>query len=156
MNEASWSLGTLIGLPIWALFLIACIGLGGMLLWDAARTQYESPWLGVGIIVAGLIVTGLGVGLGFYPYKAEYHQWQTQTGTVEQIDKRILGGSDGSINERFVVDLGDGKQYGCDDTRCAGVREGDRLTLSCKREWQYAGVDGYGCKFVENRKAARS
>ncbi|WP_159540834.1 hypothetical protein [Aeromicrobium sp. 9AM] len=108
-----------------------------------------ASWASLGIAIVVTIIAAW----GFYPYSAEYHQWRTVSGDVTDVNSRILSTGKSSINQRFVVEI-DGQAYGCDDTRCASVKVGDVLTISCKREWQYAGVDGYGCNFVSNEARA--
>lgn len=44
---------------------------------------------------------------------------------------------------------GDDQQYGCIDTRCAGIEVGDDLSLSCIRKWEWAATGGYDCRFVD-------
>lgn len=158
-GDASWSLGTLIGLPMLTLVaLIAVVGIYfGARHWRKAAGEkgyvqddyrFEGRLL-VGVFSAFLICSVIATAWGFYPYKAEYHQWRTVSGEVTDVNSRIISTGKSSVNQRFVVEL-DGKAFGCDDTRCASVKVGDVLTLSCKREWQYTGVDGYGCNFISN------
>lgn len=153
-----WSLGVLIGGSILA--LIALVGLAGVILgvWVKAtdRDGDGGGWpiigLGVGVILFA-VVWAAAPFIGFYPYKAEYHHWETQQGTVEKVSARFLG--DGkSTTQRFVVLFTDGRERACDDTRCSLVQPGDHLTLSCKRHWQYAGEDGWDCNYVRRGGAA--
>lgn len=148
-DSGTWSLGVLIGGPVTV--LLALIGLAaiGVGIWLKAKGERDT-WILTGGGSAWLaVVVGLAVSpLGFWPFAAEYHQWREVSGTVQQIDKRLIGSGD-KMEDKFVVRFTDGGlQFGCDDTRCASVREGDSLTLSCKRAWQYTGTDGYDCRFV--------
>jgi hypothetical protein len=158
VNDYRWSLGTLIWLPIGGALLLICIGLAVWLffVWRRLRQSHETwerndagPALGLSAlaVVCALTLIG-GTAWGMWPYSAEYHQWRTESGTVQQIDSRLLAGQDGPT-ERYVVTYEDGRQRSCDDTRCAQVGEGDVLTLSCKRAWQWAGSHGYDCNFLE-------
>lgn len=143
-TDTTWSLGVLIGGPIAALFILAGIIVLALSIW-----MWHDTHEGLGVVaaaVAYLVAVFAILGFCYYPLDADYHQWRDVSGTVEQIDNRLIGSGDG-METKFVV-LIDGQQYGCDDTRCAGVREGDDLTLSCKRAWQYTGVDGYDCRFI--------
>lgn len=144
--ETSWSLGILIGIP-------ACILLILIIMAFVAFCLFEGEdGIAFGGVVALIVALGV-MAFAFYPYSGEYHQWRGVSGTVESIDKRLIKDGDG-MTERFVAQI-DGAEYGCDDTRCAGVKVGDELTLSCKREWQYTGTDGYGCKYVGREAADR-
>lgn len=154
MNETSWSLGVLIGLPVWILLLIVltvCVAFGFFLVRrDGRGVNYWSD--GELVLVWStvfFVLVFLSGALLFYPYKAEYHQWRTMGGEVVKIDSRLLDGA----NQKFVVTFANGDQLGCNDTRCAAIETGDVLWLSCKRTWQYAGTDGWDCNFV---KAERS
>ena len=147
-GEATWSLGVLVWLPTLAILTVVLI-VGGCFVYRAFKRDSMQD----GIILAmawacwvGALVLAVGTVIGFYPWKAEYHQYVTKVGTVQSISKRIVGGD--KINEKFVARYTDGREFGCEDTRCALVKPGDRLVLACKRTWQYAGVDGYDCKFI--------
>ncbi len=152
-GDTSWSLGVLVGLPVLGVLLLIAIGLTifGVLMWF--RGDY-GDWLFLAVpsgVVA--VIFALVVVLGFYPYKAEYHQWRTTSGEVTAVKSRILGSGDG-INQRFVVRIEGTGYRSCDDTRCADVEVGDMLTVTCKRAWQFTGTDGYDCNFVDLRKKA--
>jgi hypothetical protein len=145
-----WTLGTLIWLPIVALLVL------GLVAFAVFCFMESEPGLGVGSIalaVAFIVGTAL-PSFGMYPYKAEYHQWRDVSGTVEKIDKRLIGSSD-KMEDKFVIRFANsgGRQFGCDDTRCASVTAGDWLKLSCKRVWQYTGTDGYDCRFSDTKAA---
>lgn len=153
MNETTWSLGVLIGLPLTLLLLLACLVL--MILGAVWARRDSDGWqvTGFGVVVGAIVLVI--AAWRFYPYSAEYHQWQPASGQVESIDSRLVSiGNDKSPSERFVVTLDDGEQYACDDTRCAQVKPGDLLDLSCKRAWQYAGTDGWDCKFYGREVAS--
>lgn len=152
-DSGPWTLGVLIGAPIVALVVLVLL-VGGVWLIsiDKRVSEYDRGVpkvvgifaVAVGLALAVLMITPV----GFYPFDAEYHQWRETSGTVAKIDKRLIGSGD-SMEDKFVVRFtSDGQQFGCDDTRCAGVSVGDKLTLSCKRAWQYTGTDGYDCRFV--------
>lgn len=153
-GDATWSLGVLIGIPIILAVIAVLVGLGLWLRSYAKRHEDESfsdapeaKWLARGLFaLVGVVV--IGSLIGYYPWKADYHQFVTKEGTVKTISSRLLGSSD-SFQQKFVVQYEDGRQFGCEDTRCALIKPGDRLILACKRAWQYAGQDGYDCKFIE-------
>jgi hypothetical protein len=152
MNE-TWSLGVKLGLPVIALVIIGLIIASAWLYRKSEQLDdFDGPmvkWLARGSWAAAILVLIFALG-SYYPYKAEYHKWVPKSGTVTNVDRRIIGGE--SINEKIVVTYEDGQQYGCNDTRCASVRVGDSLTLTCQRTWQYAGIDGYDCNFVQLRR----
>lgn len=144
-DSGPWSLGTLIWLPILALIVLVCV-VAAVAAWRA-----DEPGFSIGAVLVAFVFVGCTAlpQIGMYPYKAEYHQWRDVSGTVDKIDRRLISKSD-SMEDKFVIRFEDsnGAQFGCDDTRCASVEEGDALTLSCKRAWQYTGTDGYDCRFV--------
>lgn len=150
MGDTSWSLGVLIGLPFAALAIL--VGIGMIVLGFALYREggaYGEDWmlmLGGAATVVSILVGTL---YFMWPLDTEYHQWQPRAGTVEAVDKRILSSGDG-IEEKFVVRLDDGQEYGCQDTRCALVKAGDDLSLSCKRAWQYTGRDGWDCRYADH------
>lgn len=148
-GDPTWSLGTLIWLPLCALIVLALIWAARWLYRYATRDTWdrgEAKWSARGCLgVAALVV--IGTAIWMYPYKAEYHQWAEYRGTVESVESRLISGSN-STDEKFLVTLDNGAQFACDDTRCAGLDQGQVVTLSCKRTWQYTGTDGYDCRFV--------
>src|SRR3954471_22793531 len=149
--ESSWSLGVLIGVPVAALVLLIALAAaaGGILM------RGDGGWgLFAGAVAVILVVLGV-CAWAYYPYHGEYHQWRTHSGTVADVSNRLISAGDkGGSNQKFVVRFeGSGQQYGCNDTRCASVKVGDDLTISCKRAWQYSGTDGYDCNFVSLESA---
>lgn len=145
--NTSWSLGVLIGLPI--LGLVALGVLAWIVFWFWAG---DGTGPAVGGIVTLLIVGGVALSpLGYYPYKAEYHQWRPVTGEVQEVSKRLVSSGD-SMEEKIVIKFdGEPREYGCNDTRCSLAKKGDYLDLKCKRAWQYASVSGYDCRFIARR-----
>lgn len=150
-----WSLGTLIWMPIFVILLIIClvITVGAFVWWRRNWDSYGSDdALGFSIgaaIVAVLLIAG--TAWGMWPYKTEYHKWIETSGTVEQIESRIMA-TDSGPTERYVVTLDNGNIRSCDDSRCTQIEEGDELTLMCKRDWQWAGEHGYSCNYVSHQK----
>lgn len=145
--NTSWSLGVLIGLPILGLVALGILAWIVFWFWEGDGTGPA-----VGGIVTLLIVAGVALSpLGYYPYKAEYHQWRPQSGVVAEINKRLVASGDGMSEKIVIVYKGSSTEYGCEDTRCALVKVGDSVDLKCKRSWQYASVSGYNCRFVARR-----
>lgn len=105
--------------------------------------------VGAGICFAAVVLCAFGLWWGMYPWKAEYHQWRPVSGVVDTVDSRILPAGDSSMEQKFVVRFkGSPQQYGVLDTRAAGVKPGDRLTVTCVRRWQWSGTHGFDCNFV--------
>lgn len=147
--ETKWSLGVLIGGPIsliiiGALVWIVIWGLRDKQPTDYGWTRGKFAWFWGSILLA---ITLIVVALAYFPYKAEYHQWRPVNGTVVNVSSRILG-SDGDINQRFVVQFTNGELRSCDDTRCSLIKKGDKLFLMCKKSWQFSGESGYDCNYV--------
>jgi hypothetical protein len=140
---AHWSLGVLIGLPIFILLLVALLGFG-VVAAIAGEAGLAAGSIGSAVVLAVVLLSPL----GYYPYATEYHKWQPVSGTVTAVSNRLISDGDKGMNQRFVVKLqGEDLYYGCDDTRCSTIKVGDTVHLSCKREWQYASVSGYGCRW---------
>ena len=157
--STSWSLGVLVGLPILLLIVLA-LAVGGFVLFRKRKDvdDFDAPvvkWLGIGSWALAFVMAVLmAAPTGYYPYKAEYHQWRTQSGVVAEVNKRLVGNGDSGMSEKIVVRYeGSTGAFGCEDTRCALVKQGDTLDLKCKRAWQYASVSGYDCRFVSRRSS---
>ena len=158
-DSGPWAGGTLIWLPTLVVIVGALAYAARRLYKYASEGHFDSNdarWLArVALAIAAVFVIVTLTPAGMYPYKAEYHQWREVSGTVEKIDRRLIGNGD-SMEDKFVIRFAysGGRQFGCDDTRCASVEPGDALTLSCKRAWQYTGTDGYDCRFVSTEAAS--
>lgn len=142
----AWKLSFLIGVPSIALVLVIAIVLTVLIRrWaddgDVALLGIGGTWLfALFIAVPVFFMTA-------FPVNAEYLQWRPVDGTIQSIDKRLIGG-DGGMSERYVVSIdGYDVPYSIDDTRAATLREGDDVSLMCTREWQWAAVDGYACRW---------
>lgn len=150
-DVTSTSVGTwvAVGLGVLALILLVI----GVLLIVVGIKGYDFFDAGFPGVVATVVAAGLfiGIGFGMYPYDREYHSWREVTGTVEKVDSRWVGAAK-STTERVVVQFEGGEQRACDDTRCKLLEPGQTLTLTCKREWQFAGTDGWACNFVGVRE----
>lgn len=141
-----WKLSFLIGAPIIVLALVV-----GVALLVIARPKIEDQFdrnvftgFTVGIAVCIAAPTFF---LTSFPVSAEYLQWRPVDGTVQEIDKRLIGG-DGGMSERYVVSIeGYSVPFSIDDTRAATLREGDQVSLMCTREWQWASNPGYACRW---------
>jgi hypothetical protein len=158
-GESTWSLGVLLGIPI---LLVVLGGFVSVTIWAWRRRRHddyndgELRWVGWFFLAAAIVIFLLALTpVGYYPFKAEYHQWREVTGQVTDVEKRLVKSGDG-MEEKIVVTYEGGNEFGCLDTRCSTVEPGDTLTLTCKRSWQYAGVDGYDCNFVSKEEAGSS
>jgi hypothetical protein len=153
------SLGVLIGLPVAGLIVLAAIGLIlGSLIYAARERDWFPALTGGGVGIAAIIVTLVVTGFLMWPWSAEYHEWQTESGTIAAVNSRLLasGTQGGGSTQRFVVEFaGSGDQFSCDDTRCSLLKPGDYLTLSCKRAYQYTGTPGYDCNYVDSEAASK-
>lgn len=134
------SLGTIVWLVFTVLILIGTAVIAVI----ALRSDESGGYVLAGVI---LLLWVAGSAFGMYPYSAEYHSYKPVSGVVEKIDSRIVAKSNGQ-ETKFVVKFASNSQlYGCNDTRCANTKVGDKLSLTCIRDWQFAGVDGYTCKY---------
>src|SRR5690348_7649109 len=75
-------------------------------------------------------------------------------GAVATVDSRTIAVQGGGMEDKFVVKFhGNDQQYGVLDTRAAGLKVGDHLTITCVRIWQWSGSHGYDCNFVSLERA---
>lgn len=92
------------------------------------------------------LVAAIWVATTWPSFDMKYHSYNEVTGQVTSISQRLVTEGDG-MSEKYVFVI-DGQEYGCTDTRCGLVIVGDTVTLSCITVWEYAGTDGYDCKWV--------
>lgn len=112
---------------------------------DIDRPMFLGCWIACAV---GAVATVVCTWWGMFPWKYEYHHWVPISGVVETIDSRLV-----AMEGKFVVKFeGDDQQYGVLDTRAAGVRTGDQVTITCVRRWQWSGTHGYDCNFVSLEK----
>lgn len=147
---AQWSGGVVFGLPALLVLLAFCIVLAFLCFRDVKKDPYSD-----GIIfgvVFGICAIALAIGMviGYWPLKGEYHQWNNKSGLVQSVSSRVKN-TDETVIRDYVVLYADGTRLNCDDRRCGLVEPGDRLTLTCKRKWNYAGSDAWECKWVEEQ-----
>jgi transcriptional regulator with XRE-family HTH domain len=106
------------------------------------------------ILLVVLPIYFLVCALGYYPYQKQYHYWSPVSGVVTQSNSRIV--SQGGVQQKIVValDTYPNDAFGCLDTRCALLEQGDTLHLLCKRVYEWAAKDGWDCKFQAMEKAS--
>lgn len=146
------SLGVLIGLPVAGLLVLVCLVVIAL----AVRVRFvDGDWGDAGLLAAAAALAMVAIvaitGFAMWPWTAEYHEWQPVAGTVTDTSSRLLG-DDKSTSQYYAMEI-NGQTYRCDDTRCATVKTGDHLDLTCKREWQFAGTPGWDCNFVDTTPA---
>lgn len=144
------SQGLLFGLPLLTASII-------LVIWLISKAESIADSLDIGtkivqvtgvIVVFVLLLVGF---IGYWPLKTEYHFWKNTEGQVTDINSRLIGPNGGET--KYVVTLEGIGERGCNDTRCATVKVGDKLTLKCKRVYQWGGTPGYDCNFVRNEKS---
>lgn len=137
-----WTAGTLIGLPLLAVLLLAVAAFAALAFYE------EGPLWGVTVLLGGWLFFGTFGAIGFYPFQKAYHYWTPVTGTVAEVDKRLVRDG-GGMSEKVVIRFEDDpQQYGIEDTRAALLRKGDEASLLCKKAHQWGpSVDGFDCRW---------
>lgn len=145
--NGGWTAGTLVGVPLLAIVLVIGIGIGVMLLKSSYSGDHGA---GLGFLLGTPVAVLLCAVIFLWPFSKEYHYWTPVTGTVEQVDKRLVADGEG-MSEKIVVRFKDDpQQYGIEDTRAALLKPGDEATLLCKKAHQWGpSVDGYDCRWGE-------
>lgn len=147
------SMGMLIGLPIAALLLLACLvaALYGVGLQRSTDTYAASDGRLLTLAAGGAAtVVILIAAASFYPFKHDYHFWVDKGGTVTEVSKRLVPAGDSGMQEKFVFTI-DGRPYAVLDTRAALVKPGDKVRIRCKRvhEWGTPqAANGWDCKWA--------
>lgn len=125
-------------------------GVSGIFASEDATLARRLSWLAPAAVVATIVLTWWGM----YPWKSEYHHWTPVSGVVDTVDSRLVPMGENSMGDKYVVKFqGGDAQYGVLDTRAAGLKPGDKLTITCVRIWQWAGTHGYDCNFVSLERA---
>lgn len=143
MNGTSgivWDFSFTVGLWIAGIAAAICV------LLIIADIVFDLDMLGFALGIPGLLITLIISAIVFWPYEAQYHQWRPITGQVQQISSRMI--ADGkAMSQRFGVVI-DGQPYAVDDTRASLLKVGDRVSLMCIKEWQWASTPGDACRWV--------
>ena len=150
------TIATMIVVPLLAAVVIL-MGVFFFVAWRKLRDRDhdDTPLAMACWIICAVTVLGIGAATwwGMYPWEAEYHHWTPKSGVVDTINSRIVPGGS-AVEQKFVVQFaGENQQYAVTDTRAAGLRPGDRLTITCVRRWQWSGTPGYDCNFVSMERA---
>lgn len=146
MFHTEISTGFLLG-SIIAVFLVLAFVIAGTILAKTDPVRGEGRfWLllaGVAIAIT-LIITGF----VDFPFSAAYHEYVPVSGTVQSVESRLIaiGEQGGGTTQVFPVQIR-GTTYKCDDTRCAQLKTGSKVTLLCIREWEFNGTPGYECNW---------
>ncbi|GAB3156407.1 hypothetical protein GCM10027258_62800 [Amycolatopsis stemonae] len=144
------TLGAIFGMVACALVFLLALPLSFFI----AENRRERVGYPLVVLIAGAVVAGA-FWWGMYPWKSEYHHWNPVSGVVDTVDsRRVATGDQGATEDKFVVTFrGNPQQYGVLDTRAAGVKPGDTLSITCKRAYQWSGTHGYDCNFVDLKRA---
>ncbi len=146
---------TTVGLYVGWLFgvIAALLLLAGVVATIATFRDRDGDW---GVVALTALGTGVAVGAitlaAMWPLKYEYHHYVSKSGTVETVNKRLVGvGSENGASERYVVKFTDDPYpYGIDDTRAALLKPGDPVGIKCKKEHQFFQpheADGWACRW---------
>jgi hypothetical protein len=147
---ATMTAGTIAGLIALLVFLAGCVAL--VLLGRGLLGSYDDN-IGKAMIDAGIVLVPVTLacwwwGMAF-TLSDDYHSWNVKAGKVERVSKRLVSDGDQGMQERFVVVIA-GTPYGVDDTRASLVKEGDVISLRCKKEYQWGvprSAQGWGCRW---------
>ncbi len=151
------SVAYVIGMIVAVLLLAACVlTVRYGLRMRRKDGDWEMAWLPVyGAGFVGVLILVATIGLTWPPFDMEYHRYKPVSGTIDQIQPRMLADGSGGTSQMFAVRFAeDGTTYRCDDSRCSLLYTGDRLWLRCIREWQYAAEHGWKCNYVRSEQAA--
>jgi hypothetical protein len=145
MVDIGWVTGNIIGV----LVILATVG---YIVWASVTSELDGEralWVWGGIIA---LVVQIGWNIFFnFPFNMSYHSYRPVYGTVADVNSRFLAsgsGNNSSTSQKYAIRLTGSKQiYGCEDTRCSLLKKGDTVMLNCERQWQYASVPGYDCRY---------
>lgn len=148
--HAYWDQGLILALWIFGLIAVLSVILGVSGLVSAIRHNGEGWGAPAMIASLGLIaVSALAMVLAWFPFGAQYNRYVPVSGRVTNISSRFISDGSNSVNQRFVVTFANGLQRSCDDSRCALVKPGGTLTVTCERDFQFnAPAEGWNCNFV--------
>lgn len=143
----AFTAGTIGGTIAAVLAAAACAALG--------RFFWRDYYSGRGEAIAAFVAAGVVVPLvwlgAMWPLAGDYHRWRPVEGTVVQVDKRLVSNGDNGMSERFVFRFADGRLRGVDDTRASTVRRGDKVTLKCKKDFEWGvprAANGWACRWA--------
>lgn len=142
-DDGAWLPSITLGVPALVLGVAICIGIV-IAAWFHAGDA-EMFWMISVVSILTVLGLGISAGFGYWPYSADYHKLQPASGVVAEIDTRFLAAS-----QYVVVTYDTGVVVRCDDSRCATVRAGDKLSLLCTKEHQFGSplaADGWGCRW---------
>jgi hypothetical protein len=132
--------------------LVLCLAFGRVIYWFTTDQYSADQSHRTGLIVTAiwaLVCVGVWWWAMAFTLSGDYHAWTVKEGTAEKVAKRLIA-TDNGMSERYVVTMGDGQPYGIDDTRATLIEEGDRLSLRCKKDYQWGvprEAHGWACRW---------
>lgn len=140
------TIGGLVALVVGLLFAAGCIA------WPFVRKDYyyrlpAGAWIATGVGLGLLVIGFWWWGMAF-TLSSDYHAWNAKEGTVDRVAKRLIATENG-MSERYVVTMS-GQPYAIDDTRATLIEKGDRISLRCKKEYQWGvprEAHGWACRW---------
>lgn len=129
-------------IPLFVLVILCAVGV--VFLGD---TLLEG--LGFAVIPVLLAATiGVIAGISYWPFNETYHKWYPVTGTVAEVNQRLISDGNKGMSQRYVIRFREsGELFGCDDTRCALATSGKYLALKCKKEYVFQSDSGWACNY---------
>jgi hypothetical protein len=146
---ATMTLDAIIGFIALGICLLLCLGgLGIGVLNLSDGRGYGWGWIAGSIVSAIVVLVAWWWGMAF-TLSGDYHAWNVKEGTVERVAKRLVSAGDKGMAERYVVTI-NGRPYGIDDTRAALVEPGDKVSLRCKKDYEWGvprEAHGWACRW---------
>lgn len=142
MYAASITAGALIGYVVLIVCLLACV------VWTVLAALSREAGYALGGVAAAVAVLGLWWWGMAFTTSSDYHSWTVKEGKVERVAKRLIA-TDNGMAERYVVTM-NGEPYGIDDTRATLLKAGDRVSLRCKKDYQWGvprAAHGWACRW---------
>lgn len=146
-SDGAWAIGSIVGTVLIIIGLAVAVLSAIMFLRARRRDDGDLVFLWFWPPVLGLLLAII-IAIVMWPYSPQYHQWRQVSGTVSEVEARLLGSGEGGMSEMFVVRFEEsGAPYRVDDSRGALVEEGDTLTIFCRQVWEYQAADGQECRW---------
>jgi len=135
-----------------AALIVAAVGLLIATIWSRDSCRSDTFFHAMLWCLATGIVVGAGTLVSMWPLKHEYHHWAPKSGTVSEVNRRLVSDNDHGMQEAYLITV-NGNLYSVNEARGGAVKPGDFIRLKCKKAYVWGSSNhGWDCKWHQLKR----